>query len=85
VAASDISIAISTELSLGDVVQQIYERIIDDVPARSEVDALLEIVKLITANYSGHGRYPDLIEGIYHHLKDEFMQYGHVEYPRVRP
>lgn len=76
---SDTRIAISTELSLGDMVQQLFDGIITDLPTTSEVDALVEVVKLITANYSGSKQYPALIEEIYHHLKNDFVHYGHVE------
>jgi len=81
VSVSDYNVTISTEVTLGDLVDQLYHSVIDDIPTAFEVEAFTEIVKLICANYSGNIKYPDLVEAIFLALEDDFIKFDLVELP----
>jgi hypothetical protein len=83
-ALADLTVSINTELSIGDLADQVVSAVITEISRDRAPEALAEVVKLIAANYSGYARYGDFIDGVYRAFKDDFVSLNLIPDPAER-
>jgi hypothetical protein len=74
-ATADLRLTVSTEVSLGDLAEQVYNTIMMDVPSSAEVDALAHFIVLLNANYSASVKHGEFVSKIWNEFHDDFVKY----------